>query len=141
MADDNAGMLECAQCGVCCKIFGDSISPTIENVYHWIENERTDILEHFSACGEDGSWTKCSDLLVCDLSGVVSIELRDPDSGKLVSSCPFLVRVSKNRYLCSIHLSKPAMCDNYKPWLWGETYFRRCRTIAGDERLSFWNRK
>ncbi|HTY14140.1 MAG TPA: YkgJ family cysteine cluster protein [Methanoregulaceae archaeon] len=141
MADESTEMLECAQCGVCCKIFGDSISPTIENVYQWLENGRTDILEHFSACRGDGSWTKCSDLRTCDLSEVVSIELRDPNTGGLESSCPFLMRVSRNRYLCAIHLAKPSMCDNYKPWIWGETYFRRCRTITGNEKLSFWNRK
>ena len=140
MPDYDEGTPECAQCGVCCKIFGDSISPTIENVYRWLEDGKIDILEHFSACMADGSWKKCSDLQACDLSGVVSIELRDPKTGGFVSCCPFLRHVSKNRYLCGIHLSKPEMCDNYKPWIWGETYLRRCRTIADDERRSFWNR-
>ena len=40
----NPADLECTQCGICCKVFGDSISPTTENVYSWIINGRTDIL-------------------------------------------------------------------------------------------------
>ena len=140
MHDQDSETFECAQCGICCKIFGDSISPTIENVYHWLENDRFDILEHFSACLIDGSWKKCSGLQTSDLMDIVSIELRDPDTGCRESSCPFLKRVSRERYICSIHLSKPDMCDNYKPWIWGETYFRRCRTIVEYEQTTFWNR-
>ena len=74
MHDQDSETFECAQCGICCKIFGDSISPTIENVYHWLENDRFDILEHFSACLIDGSWKKCSGLQTSDLMDIVSIE-------------------------------------------------------------------
>ncbi|HVP93710.1 MAG TPA: YkgJ family cysteine cluster protein [Methanoregulaceae archaeon] len=140
MPDTDSDSMECAQCGICCKVFGDSISPTIENVYHWIEHDRADILEHFSACKNDGSWTKCSELEMGELSDVISIELRDPETGGYESRCPFLKRASRERYICSIHLSKPDMCNNYKPWIWGETYFRRCRTLTRLDQTTFWNR-
>jgi Fe-S-cluster containining protein len=130
--------IDCDQCGICCKVFGDSISPTIENLYNWLTNDRRDILRHFSACFVNGTWKNCAELLVDELGEVCAIEMRDPDSGALVSSCPFLSRVSKKRYLCSIHMTKPEMCDNYKPWLWGETYLRRCRTIVEQERRTPW---
>jgi Fe-S-cluster containining protein len=135
---DDSDMAECSQCGVCCKIFGDSISPTLENVYHWIENDRSDILKHFSACFNNDTWINCSKLKAGDLSDVIAIELRDPETGDYESACPFLKRVTRNRYICSIHLSKPDMCNNYQPWIWGETYFRRCRTIVNQEKTSFW---
>jgi Fe-S-cluster containining protein len=132
--------IECLQCGICCKVFGDSISPTVENLYRWLENERSDILKHFSACMPDGSWIACSHLRVGELHDVVSIELRDPETGGYASVCPFLLRISKQKYICAIHSEKPEMCNNYKPWIWGETYYRRCRAIAMKEQSSFWNR-
>ena len=139
MTDKDPDTIECAQCGICCKIFGDSISPSIENIYRWKGNNRLDILEHFSACGSDGSWTRCSELPADELSDIVSIELRDPKTGGYESGCPFLRRISRERYICAIHMQKPDMCNNYQPWIWGETYFRRCRTIVRNERNSFWN--
>ena len=39
----------CEQCGLCCKIFGDSVTPTAENIFTWIEQKRPDILQYFSA--------------------------------------------------------------------------------------------
>ena len=44
--------------------------------------------------------------------------------------CPFLIRVAKERYLCGIHLLKPEMCWNYQPWIWGETYFNKCKGLT-----------
>lgn len=128
----------CDQCGTCCKVFGDSISPTIENLYHWLTNDRSSILRHFSACFPDGTWKNCSELSPDELGDIITIELRDPYTGSFMSACPFLRRVSKTRYLCSIHLEKPEMCNNYKPWIWGETYLRRCRTIREQEYATMW---
>ena len=98
----------------------------------------SEILSHFSACLADGTWKRCDKLQADELGEIITTEMRDPDSGSLVSACPFLTRVSKTRYKCSIHLEKPEMCDNYKPWLWGETYLRRCRTLVEQERKSQW---
>jgi Fe-S-cluster containining protein len=141
MTDEFSDGMECEQCGVCCKIFGDSILPSVDNVYHWKENGRIDILKHFYACGKDGSWIRCSDLPAEELGNAITIELRDPDTGAYESGCPFLRRISRERYICAIHLSKPDMCDNYRPWIWGESYFRRCRAIIRNEDSSFWNRE
>ncbi len=135
---DTYNTADCDQCGTCCKVFGDSISPTMENIYWWLVNDRTDILRHFSACFEDSTWKQCTELRPDEIFSIVAVELRDPDTGSLVSVCPFLTRVSKKRYLCSIHMAKPEMCDNYKPWIWGETYLRRCRTIVEQEQRTPW---
>jgi Fe-S-cluster containining protein len=119
----------CEQCGLCCRIFGPNIAPTAENVYIWIEQERTDILRWFVAFRENNTPVNCTELLPVDLGDVVSFGMRNPDSGEYVTVCPFLRRVTKERYLCGIHRVKPEMCCNYQPWIWGETFFNRCRAL------------
>lgn len=119
----------CEQCGLCCRIFGPDIAPTPSNVYAWMEQGRGDILRYFVAFMESGGSVRCEDLLPEDLSDVAWFEMRDPVSGGHVTVCPFLTRVAKRRYLCGIHMVKPEMCWNYQPWIWGETYFNRCRAL------------
>ncbi len=64
-----------------------------------------------------------------DLGSLVTVELRDPETGDLPVACPFLRRTGRRRYICSIHTTKPEMCTNYQPWLFGETYFKRCPAL------------
>jgi len=128
----------CEQCGLCCRIFGNTITPTHTNLYSWIEQGRTDILRHFSAFLEDGNRVNCSDLRPEDLGSVIRVEMLEPDSGTYPTVCPFLRRVTKNRYLCGIHAVKPEMCRNYQPWIWGETYFGRCRALKTRENHYTW---
>jgi len=123
----------CEQCGLCCRIFGPGIAPTAANVYTWMEQGRTDILRWFVAFVENGSIpVSCLDLAVDDLGGGGVFEMRDPSTGGYVSVCPFLRRVAKERYLCGIHAVKPEMCCTYQPWIWGETYFNRCKSLKKD---------
>jgi Fe-S-cluster containining protein len=117
----------CVQCGLCCRIFGPNITPTVPNVYIWMEQERTDILRWFVAYREKSTPINCADLKAEDLGTIVTIEMRNPETGDYVTVCPFLRRVAKERYLCGIHLVKPDMCCTYQPWIWGETYFNKCR--------------
>ncbi len=119
----------CEQCGLCCRIFGPGISPTTENLYSWMERGRTDILRWFLAFRENTEPVRCTDLRPEDLGSVVTVEMRDPATGDYVTACPFLRRVSRQRYLCGIHDVKPEMCGNYQPWVWGETYFNRCPAL------------
>ena len=131
MTDDPASEEEpCRQCGLCCRIFGPGIAPTATNVFVWIEQERTDILRWFVAYLENGSTpVNCLELAAEDLGNAVLFEMRDPATGGYVTACPFLRRVSKERYLCGIHTIKPEMCCTYQPWVWGETYFNRCKSL------------
>ena len=119
----------CEQCGLCCRIFGPGITPTTANVYVWMEQERSDILCWFVAFMENGTQIPCSRLRTDDLGDVISVEMRNPDTGEYVTVCPFLRRVAKQRYLCGIHQVKPEMCCTYQPWIWGETFFNRCRAL------------
>jgi Fe-S-cluster containining protein len=127
---------ECGQCGLCCKVFGDRITPTEGNLYSWMENGRTDILRNFSACLIGGTRVNGADLGPEDLGDIAIIELRDPVSGEYPAVCPFLRRVDRTRYICSIHTVKPDMCCNYMPWVYGETYVPRCRALYREEQKS-----
>ncbi|MDP3395577.1 MAG: YkgJ family cysteine cluster protein [Methanoregula sp.] len=120
----------CEQCGLCCRIFGPNITPTPSNLYIWIEQGRTDILRWFVAFIEKSTPINCADLKADDLGSIVSVEMQNPDTGDYVTVCPFLRRVAKGRYLCGIHLVKPDMCCTYQPWIWGETYFNRCKGLC-----------
>ncbi|MFA5332088.1 MAG: YkgJ family cysteine cluster protein [Methanoregula sp.] len=119
----------CEQCGLCCRIFGPGIAPTVQNIYVWMEQGRSDVLCWFMAFMEDRDPVNCADLRPEDLGSVAFIEMRDPHTGSYVTACPFLRRVAKDRYLCGIHAIKPDMCWNYQPWIWGETYFNRCKGL------------
>ncbi|MDH7510649.1 MAG: YkgJ family cysteine cluster protein [Methanolinea sp.] len=130
----------CSQCGLCCKVFGDRIYPTHENLYTWISSGRKEILRHFSACRADGKWTRCTELTPDEIGGIRAIEMRDPETGEYPPVCPFLRRVGKARYTCSIHAEKPDMCRSYMPWVFGETYFPRCRALEKKEGESQWSR-
>ena len=128
----------CEQCGLCCRIFGPGIAPTPANVYVWIEQNRTDILQWFVAFMENGTVMKCTDISAEDLGNVISFEMRNAEAGEYVTVCPFLRRVAKARYLCGIHTVKPDMCCNYQPWVWGETYFNRCPALKNLDRKCRW---
>ncbi len=128
----------CEQCGLCCRIFGPGIAPTPANVYIWIEQGRIDILRWFIAFKEKSTPVNCADLRAEDLGDIVYFEMRHPDTGEYVTACPFLRRVTKDRYLCGIHLVKPEMCCTYKPWIWGETYFNRCKGLGKNNGNSRW---
>jgi Fe-S-cluster containining protein len=128
----------CEQCGLCCRIFGPGITPTAENVYLWMEQGKTDILRWFVAFMEDGTTVPCPNLPSGDLGNVVTFQMRHPDTGEYVTVCPFLRRVTKERYLCGMHTVKPEMCCTYQPWVWGETYFNRCPALKRVDRKCRW---
>ena len=128
----------CEQCGLCCRIFGPGITPTVPNVYVWIEQGRADILKWFVAFMEQGDPVPCTRLRTGDLGNVVSFEMRNTETGEYVTVCPFLRRVAKSRYLCGIHPVKPDMCWNYQPWIWGETNFSRCPSLKNAGRKCRW---
>ncbi|NYT07514.1 MAG: YkgJ family cysteine cluster protein [Methanomicrobiales archaeon] len=139
MADPGRTGDECGQCGLCCKVFGDRITPTVMNLYSWHEQGRKDILCHFSACLENGTRINAADLEPGQMGDIVVVELRDPVTGALPPVCPFLRRVERTRYICSIHAVKPDMCCNYMPWIYGETYFPRCSVLRDREKRSPWS--
>ena len=119
----------CEQCGLCCKVFGDRITPTAENVLSWMEEGREDILRFTYGCRTDDEWVCCVHLEPRDLGDLVIIEFREPGTARYLPACPFLRRKDKKKYSCAIHDVEPEMCRNYRPWIWGETYFPRCPAV------------
>jgi Fe-S-cluster containining protein len=119
----------CELCGLCCRVLGPGIAPTETDLLRWMENGRIDILRHFSAVLEDGRRVACSALVPLDLGDLVTVELRDTETGELPVACPFLMRTEKKRYICSIHGTKPEMCINYQPWLFKETGRFTCKAL------------
>lgn len=138
--EDHEDEDSCMQCGLCCRVFGNGISPTPENIYSWIVDGRTEILRHFRACRADGTWIRCTELDAPGTGSITAVEMRDPETGEYPTVCPFLRRVGKTRYTCSIHADKPDMCRNYMPWVFGETYFPRCRALEKEGEVSPWSR-
>jgi len=91
----------CEQCGLCCRIFGPGISPTAANVYLWMS--RRTISARFVANMETPCRFPCRSL--CNEFGMWS--RRDaPSETVSITVCPFLRRVTKERYLCGIHAMK-----------------------------------
>lgn len=126
----------CEQCGLCCKIFGDNVTPTAQNLFCWIEQERQDILQYFSACKSDGTWVNCTELKPEELSDLIVVEMRNPVTHDYLPVCPFLRRLGRKKYICGIHDIKPEMCCTYQPWIWGETYFNKCRALKKMDKKS-----
>ncbi|MEI7858117.1 MAG: hypothetical protein WCH85_11545 [Methanomicrobiales archaeon] len=88
---DNQIMVDepCEPCGVCCRIFGPGIAPTVPNVYVWMEQGRTDILRWFITFMEKSTPVNCA----TSYPGT---------SGKLsLSRCAILITVSMSRYVRS----------------------------------------
>lgn len=122
----------CVQCGRCCKIYGDRISPTITDLYLWMVNGKKEILRYFTAFYHDGTCKNCASLEPADLGDFVSVEMRDPDSNEYLTVCPFLRRVTETKYICSIHAIKPEMCCNFMPWERRQTDFALCRALKNE---------
>lgn len=119
----------CMQCGLCCKIYGDRISPTPTDLYTWMVNGNTDVLRYFFGQMSDGRIINCAALEPSDIGEIIEIGMRDPGSGGYLTVCPFLKRVADSRYVCSIHEIKPEMCCNFTPWERRQTDFRLCRAL------------
>ena len=129
-SENDNGMTEvCVQCGLCCKIYGDRITPTIMDLYSWMVNGKTEILRYFTAFFDNGTLVNCSSLQPADLGEIIAIEMRDPDSGAYPAVCPFLRRLEKTKYICTIHKTKPEMCCNFTPWVKRQTDFSLCKAL------------
>jgi hypothetical protein len=79
----------CEQCGLCCRIFGPAITPTVANVYIWIEQGRTDILRWYVAFLNDSTAVPCAGLPAEELGNVVSVEMRFRDTSAASVFCSY----------------------------------------------------
>jgi Fe-S-cluster containining protein len=90
-------------CGKCCK------SPMVmitkpEDYRRWVRQGRTDILKYATEPPPRGY----GDLLA------------DTNEGWDTGYCPFIRKVSQNRYICSIQETKPKVCREFRcEWSYG----------------------
>ncbi len=103
---------ECNQCGKCCIKYGDgALSATKEEIDLW-EIFNPEIFQYVT---KDEIWF-------------------DPTSGSKLTRCPFLeiapkkTSHEKNKYTCSIYLSRPEDCRHY-PSLIPEMIRDECEMI------------
>jgi len=126
---------KCVQCGLCCKIYGDRISPTAMDLFTWMINGKTEVLRYFTGLLGDGRLINCASLEPSDLGDIINIEMRNPDSGEYLTVCPFLRRVDETKYICSIHDIKPEMCCNFTPWIRRQTDFSLCKALKNELKI------
>ena len=90
--------IDCQQCGKCCKWYDDTrrFYIALEDYERWSINEREDILCYVKR-DEEG----------------LMVGWYDPLTNLQVDLCPFLERISKDKYICSIHETKPKHCREY----------------------------
>ncbi len=91
----------CRQCGRCCTSLDYHDAVTAQDVEKWQVLGRTDILERVGVYPRPGGKTTYRIWMV-------------PGKNQLEKVCPFLTkRSSENRWVCSIHDIKPAICREY----------------------------
>jgi Fe-S-cluster containining protein len=87
----------CKQCGHCCLNLSDAYCNSVldEDVNRWQLEHRCDILKFV------------------DQSSFFNDIWIDQETGEELGRCPWLKRLSNNKYICRIHHTKPAHCRNY----------------------------
>lgn len=88
MSEKNSG---CLACGICCDLYGASLTASLQDIERWRTEGRSDIL---SEVGADGTlWVR--------------------GDGSRHETCPFIVRQGPDRAICGIHEAKPEICRGY----------------------------
>jgi len=91
------------------------------DLLRWHDEGRRDILQYVAA-GRDGTGRlrTATDLERTDLERLGPVSgWTDPVTGTVRETCPFLVQADPTRYLCSIHPTKPQVCQETNTWEWG----------------------
>ena len=97
------GPKTCLQCGQCCESFGGHLHATPRDLQRWREAGRLDLLDRVNHLG--WIWV-------------------DPQTKKLVSTCPHLDRSDPEHVRCAIHEIKPDMCRDYPTLAHGKRCLR-----------------
>jgi Fe-S-cluster containining protein len=117
------GQQVCRQCGRCCERWGWGQEGIVEDLLPWLEQDRTDILQHVAISLSDGSRISGRDLLTEELARIVRISYWQDTSGRMTRKCPFFGRDTGGLSLCTIHDVRPRVCREFTPWNWQNTEF------------------
>lgn len=86
--------VECLACGECCRAFSWHLKASPRDIERWQRLGRTDVLARVNRLG----WL-----------------WYDPDTGKRLGLCPYLVETAPDKAHCAIHDIKPDICRAYPP--------------------------
>ncbi|HVN65984.1 MAG TPA: YkgJ family cysteine cluster protein [Methanomicrobiales archaeon] len=117
--------MECLQCGWCCRQYRGYHWAKAPDLLRWHREGKQDILR-FVAAGRnpDGTPRSAADLGEADLAALEpATGWTDPGTGLSLEACPFLTDAGDGRFLCAIHLTKPAVCRETNTWEWGSGRF------------------
>ena len=91
----------CRQCGRCCRRLDYHNEITAEDVAHWKQLGRSDILDWVGVFQKDSQ-------------AVVYRIWMKPGTRTFAEICPFLQKIpAENRWVCGIHDVKPRICRQY----------------------------
>ena len=100
----------CSSCGKCCIVQGSGFTMLPEDYRRWKSQRRGDILLYIWLCGVPSE---------CEITLDVWIDWIDPRTGEILKHCPFLRKVGRAKYTCTIHDTKPCICERF----WCEAAF------------------
>ena len=91
----------CNQCGRCCRTLNYHDRCSLVDYQQWRDLGRTDILEWVGTIQQHGRVVACRIWV-------------KPGTNDYAETCPWLTRSDdKNRYVCTIHEVRPAICRQY----------------------------
>jgi len=91
----------CTQCGRCCRTLNYHDRCSLADFQRWQDLGRTDILDWVGTIQQHGRVVACRIWV-------------KPGTNDYAETCPWLTRSDdKNRYVCTIHEVRPAICRQY----------------------------
>ena len=103
MTDKPRKRPKCSMCGECCRAPVILITKPADYM-RWTSQGRSDILQYAS---------------VPPLKGYGDLWLHI-DRSERSGYCPFIRKVSRNKYICTIHDTKPRVCKEFRcEWAYG----------------------
>jgi Fe-S-cluster containining protein len=88
---------KCSQCGECCRAPMIQITKT-SDYKRWVEQKRDDILKYASVPPLRGY-------------GDLWMDIRETED---LEYCPFIEKISKDKFICTIHDTKPKVCKTFR---------------------------
>ena len=100
----------CRACGICCELYGHTLTAGPEDLTRWASEGRGDLLARVGC--ESALWF-------------------DPETGVRLAACPYLKRRGKGSARCAIHATKPWICKAYPTSVHGHRCVRGFRIVEG----------
>lgn len=111
--------MECDRCGMCCLNYSGTNWAKREELLRWYDQGRKDILRFVRASDASGRRRRGDELSREELGAIAVVHgWTDPETGREILPCPFLMAEEGGRYRCSIHAVKPETCRRFHHGDW-----------------------